>query len=558
MKKYLVLLITLLTFILPTVAFAEVNPVAQPTLVMKTSTTIANDAGNPVVINSTNSLLLDLGTILDGNTVTNSVKVFKINTKGLETEVPVNCTLDKVNPSLLQIKTKDSVPFTQVEEFKILVNPTLKSSKGFSLSNTIEYFAVNYSFTLAKEGIAQLDSKRELVVCISDIHLGIDDRYAEIRKNRENLKSFLEQIRYSPNVKELVIAGDLFDEWFIPAQLDTFNGKTQLDFIKLIAKNNKTIIDAFNNIITDKKIKVTYVPGNHDLLFTASDVQSVLPGISQARDVQGLGSYSPENFPKAVIEHGHRYNFFCAPDPISNAKIAPGSILPAGYFFTRIATASVIEGHPKAGGIISEVTPNTLGANQELAYSYWQQWKGLMSGLPVKESFDEKFITTNIDGFKNNYSINEIMPYQTMKNGAINMNLFKVSQESWEERQTLNKVSVKISAKSAITNAAFASDSDEMSNLQYFSNPKSDKRIVVFGHTHEARILSYNTVNNQKAIYANSGTWIDKNTYPTMTFVVLIPQKTKDSMPSFVNLYQYSSEGVSTKLDAQALTKLNN
>ncbi|MBU3146264.1 metallophosphoesterase [Clostridium sp. CF012] len=558
MKKYLVLLITLLTFILPTVAFAEVNPVVQPTLVMKTSTTLANNADNPVVVSSTNSLLLDFGTILDGNTVTNAVKVFKVSTKGLETEVPVNSVIDKINPSILQIKTKDSVPFTQGEEFKIVVSPELKSSKGLSLSNNIEYFAVNYSFTLAKEGIAQLDSKRELVVCISDIHLGIDDKYAEIKKNREDLKKFLEQIRYSPNVKELVIAGDLFDEWFIPAQLDTFNGKTQLDFIKLIAKNNKTIIDAFNNIITDKKIKVTYVPGNHDLLFTASDVQSVLPGISQARDVQGLGAYSPENFPKAVIEHGHRYNFFCAPDPISNAKIAPGSILPPGYFFTRIATTSVIEGHPKAGGIMPEVTPNNIGVSQDLAYSYWQQWKGLMTALPAKESFDEKFITTNIDGFKEDYSINEIMPYQTMKNGAINVNLFKGSQDSWEARQTLNKVPIKTSVKNAITNGGLASDSDEMSNIQYFSNPNSDKRIVVFGHTHEARILSYNTVNNQKAIYANSGTWIDKNTYPTMTFVVLIPQKTKYSMPSFVNLYQYSSEGVSTKLDAQALTKLNN
>ncbi|MCB2298602.1 metallophosphoesterase [Clostridium tagluense] len=556
MKKYLILLIILLTIILPTVAFAEVSPAVQPTLLMKTSTSLSNNSGNPVVVSSTNSLLLDLGTILDGNTVTNSVKVFKINTKSIETEIPVNCVIDKINPSLVQVKTKDSVPFMQGEEYKVVVDPTLKTSKGLSLSNNIEYFAVNYSFTLEKEGIAQLDSKRELVVCISDIHLGIDDRYAEIKKNRDSLKNFLEKIRYSPNVKELVIAGDLFDEWFIPAELDTFNGKTQLDFVKSIAKNNKIVIDALNNIITDKKIKVTYVPGNHDLLVTASDVESVLPGISQSRDVQGLGSYSPENFPKAIIEHGHRYNFFCAPDPISNAKIAPGSILPSGYFFTRIATTSVIEGQPKAGGIMPEVTPNKLGVSQELAYNYWQQWKMLMTNFQVKESFDEKLITTNIDGFKNNYSINEIMPYQTIKNGVINMNLFKGSQDSWEERQSLNKVAVKTSAKEAITNAE-ATGLDEMSNLQYFSNPESNKRIVVFGHSHEARILSYTTVNNQKAIYANTGTWVDKNTYPTMTFVVLTPQKTKDSIPSFVNLYQYSSEGVSTKLDVQALTKLN-
>jgi len=54
------------------------------------------------------------------------------------------------------------------------------------------------------------------VVCISDIHLGANDTYSEITKNREPLVSFLNQVRASPNVKELVIAGDLIDEWFIP------------------------------------------------------------------------------------------------------------------------------------------------------------------------------------------------------------------------------------------------------------------------------------------------------------------------------------------------------
>jgi hypothetical protein len=32
----------------------------------------------------------------------------------------------------------------------------------------------------------------------------------------------------------------------------------------------------------------------------------------------GLGTYSPVGYPQIAIEHGHRYNFFCAPDPISN------------------------------------------------------------------------------------------------------------------------------------------------------------------------------------------------------------------------------------------------
>ena len=76
-------------------------------------------------------------------------------------------------------------------------------------------------------------------------------------------------------------------------KLDTFNGKTQLDFIKSVAFNNKPVIDAFNSIIKDGNVKVTYVPGNHDLLINSEDIQSIMPGISEARDVKGLGAYVP-------------------------------------------------------------------------------------------------------------------------------------------------------------------------------------------------------------------------------------------------------------------------
>jgi hypothetical protein len=64
---------------------------------------------------------------------------------------------------------------------------------------------------------------------------------------------------------------------------------------------------------------VTYVPGNHDLTITADNIDLILPGIHQAHDPQlGLGTYTPADLPQLAIEHGHRYNFFCSPDMISN------------------------------------------------------------------------------------------------------------------------------------------------------------------------------------------------------------------------------------------------
>jgi len=48
--------------------------------------------------------------------------------------------------------------------------------------------------------------ERNMIVVISDIHLGADLSYAEITTNLKALESFLEKVSIAPNVKELVIA----------------------------------------------------------------------------------------------------------------------------------------------------------------------------------------------------------------------------------------------------------------------------------------------------------------------------------------------------------------
>lgn len=180
---------------------------------------------------------------------------------------------------------------------------------------------------------------RNLIVVISDMHLGTNLAYVEINQNLKPLEYFLNRIKTSKNVKELVIAGDLLDEWFVPTDVDTYEGEDQADFVQRIAAVNKEVIDVLNSIIQEGIVLVTYVPGNHDLTITAKNVDLILPGINQARDKNlGLGTYSPTGYPQIAIEHGHRYNYFCAPDPFSNQNVAPGTIMPPGYFFTRIAT----------------------------------------------------------------------------------------------------------------------------------------------------------------------------------------------------------------------------
>ena len=524
-------------------------------LSMKTDIPFSDKIGDPSIIDSKGSLNLVFNEDLDMDTVSDGIKLYKIT--GDNTELEEDIVVDKIGNSLkaINISRSDSSKFTEGDEYKLSVN-NIRSLGGASLKEEFKsYFAVNYSFNLDSDGISELDDKRSLVVCISDIHLGANDSYSEITRNRDALVNFLNHVRVSPNVKELVIAGDLIDEWFIPMKLETFSGKTQRDFVKSVAFNNKPVIDAFNNIVKDNKVKVTYVPGNHDILIDSDDMGSIMPGVFQSRDVRGLGSYTPDNIPEVVIEHGHRYNFYCAPD-LSNRSIThTDTILPPGYFFTRMATSSVMQGRPKRDEDLPVVNKNELGVVQYNYFLYWNVWKGLITDFPVTEALDDRIINTNIDGFKDSYAINDFLPYQESGDDTIKVNLFDGIIESWDERQDLNLVPVNIPIEDAVLKGAFASFLDDQSSIQFFDNPVSDKRIVIFGHSHEARVIVSLNEKQEKNIYVNSGTWIDKNKC-TMTFVVIIPQKSDDSAPSYVNLYQYSPSGDIKMLESQAITNL--
>ena len=409
------------------------NPVVIP---------MSNNRDNPVCIDPTDTLTINLGS---ETTNIKSVNLYKLVDGEEDEAVPDfrsdSYTFDE-NDWTITIKTK----LEEGEEYKVEVHYKHK------IKPFIGHFAVNYSFDL-ENGIAALNSDRKLVVCISDIHLGMDDTYAECKENRTHLENFLTKIKLNHNIEELVIAGDFIDEWFIPATVDTFAGKTQKEFVQTVVDNNLAIFTAINAIadeLSEAKLPVftvTYVPGNHDLLITSDEINDVLPKVKQIKETQGLGSYSPKRFPEAIIEHGHRYNFFCAPDPLSNFQIAPKSILPPGYFFTRIAVESIRQGkqnevqtHP-----IEHHIDLTYGTeSQYLCSLYAQLWESLIKGFPLSQKLNDEFIVTNIDGFKKSYSIQDILPCRK-ENGELDMTLYSGILDTWKYRQIMNKVNVLIS-----------------------------------------------------------------------------------------------------------------
>lgn len=398
-------------------------------------------------------------------------------------------------------------------------------------------------------GCASRASKRSEIVVISDIHMGVDPSYAEINKNKDSLVAFLQEIRQSKTTAQLIINGDLIDQWYLP--MDYVMPDSIGKFHDLIVQNNQAIFDQINAIISDEKIKVTYIPGNHDINFDEGETKRLFPGINQARDTKGLGTYlTGDN--DIAIEHGHRYNIFVSPDPLSNRDKVNDqeAILPCGYFFTRIASSSGIEGKPQTDKVFKKLTLASDDQTQAAYYSLFKVWEKLMTTFPVSERFDDQVIKTNIDAYAGTYAINDLIPDQDAK-GQIAVDLYDGMVENWPERQALNQVKAPVSVQEAILGAAATDYNDLQATTQYFDIDPTIK-LVVFGHTHEARILKMTNGQGEDVLYANSGTWVDKwYDFPTRTYLVIKPTDEKVN----VTLYHYQEDKTSKVLSQETISR---
>lgn len=380
------------------------------------------------------------------------------------------------------------------------------------------------------------------IVVISDLHLGVDDSYSETVQNKQLLVDFLHHVGVTEDIAEVVIAGDFFDEWFQP-----FTAAPHADsasFYREVAQNNATVVNAFADLITVYGKTVTYVPGNHDITLDGDTMASILPGIHQARDADGLGAYRTGSRNEIVIEHGHRYSAFVAPDNLSNSALSNGqSILPPGYFFTRIGASYVMEGRPADQKTYPTVTaPDQSNVSQYGAYLYYQMWLWTLTTYPVNESLDAKVMDAGFSGFTEVFSIQDALP-TLGADGKLSAKLFAHLQDNWEAIQTNNHVAVHVSFNDMIMQSAESSYVDAQAVRQYFDVDPSVE-VVVFGHTHSPRRQEIAA----NKIYANAGSWIDRNTVgETGTFVLIGLGEETDT----VDVYQYQTDGSITPLSGQ-------
>lgn len=101
---------------------------------------------------------------------------------------------------------------------------------------------------------AAAEAKKDKVVIVSDIHLGIVDKYSENLKNRAVFIEFLRRLENTADVGELVIAGDFLDEWYLPLTYLPYSDSGE--FYRQVVKNNQPLFDELNALIA-KGIKLS-------------------------------------------------------------------------------------------------------------------------------------------------------------------------------------------------------------------------------------------------------------------------------------------------------------
>lgn len=421
---------------------------------------------------------------------------------------------------------------------KMILSFMLACSIIVSLALLATGCTVKTSTPEAAKPLWEAGDERNKIVVISDLHLGIDDRYSETVKNRPLLIDFLKRLQNTKDVRELVIAGDFLDEWYLPVYYPSYSDSTK--FYQDCIINNQSVIDELKNVISSG-IKLVYVIGNHDMMLESNVLDEAIPGIVQTRDPEGLGVYYTGDRNEIVIEHGNRYDVFSAPDTVTNAELCgnDNTILPAGYFYARYAATWVLEGYPKVAKELPVVAnvPDQTDTDQYGAYIYYSLLRNISERITPNESLDKKIFDMHIAGFDDAYTYLDFFPAEQADGTISAPVLYQNIQRTWDARQKLNNVKVQNTFIEAVSGTLSWNYFFEQAKSQYINNPNETVDIVVFGHTHVPALLNI----GDGTYYINTGTWIDNNTnYPdaARTFTVITADE-KDT----VTLYSFAEDG---------------
>jgi UDP-2,3-diacylglucosamine pyrophosphatase LpxH len=340
-------------------------------------------------------------------------------------------------------------------------------------------------------------------IFISDIHMGdarsmsAPNPYVWFKDNIALLARFLDDQLTAPDVKEVVILGDLFDEWVIPVEYDPI---TSFDAICSNA-DNKPVIDKLKALAApDSGIKLAYVPGNHDMAMDVAGISATkqfleaqFPGIRFFCD--NLRPWGVFSVATIAAEHGNRYCLFNAPD----MRTRPGDFLPLGYFISRMVAHKVLTAGQ--GQDPFAIFIKFLKEFQDRPEFIKDMFISIANDAGLKPRDSIKL--TGVPGYTDKMTVNKV---GTLFSGLIS---------TWgQEPGNINVPSAIMGDLGSLYYAAAST---------YF-HIGSHINVVIFGHTHgpvltrshyQTGTMTHNGGDSPntpcRTIYANAGTWVDKS-----------------------------------------------
>ena len=507
------------------------------------------------VRHSDKELLLEFTHQLDPNSISEKI-VLRDNSGSLEANYTLEMYKADKKEKTVWLKFNDEFRLKESTKYYIDLKRGLRyvrltTKRGRKVYGRVGRMKTFHFVTTSQSPLSVNGSgDRAKLVIVSDIHIGgpraTAKDYNWFADNVTEFLKFLESVSSSPQVKELIINGDLFDEWIMPMDVKPFEAPitNNTEFFQSVANapTMKPIIDKLNEIADTGDIKVVYIPGNHDMLMTESAMKAIFSnaiwrGHTDTNNIpKGSGYYSPVD--GISIEHGHNYDFFNAPDSLTQS----GSLLPPGYFVSRMFATNMVAP--------PEIEENLLFSSGNIFF--YAAWEIVLSKIFGTIEPDVPSIITGIDGYTKSYTYNEARDLYYDADIA----------GKWKDRQELNGVYSPESEAAALlagTGVFIWGDLEFAARAQYFIPERA--KIVIFGHTHMAMVRAYNNYNNEilsapesrfrirkqlgptKKIYANTGTWVNKSLvskgFSTRSFIV-INTNTTDSKLMTVSLYQYN------------------
>jgi UDP-2,3-diacylglucosamine pyrophosphatase LpxH len=319
-------------------------------------------------------------------------------------------------------------------------------------------------------------------IYVADIHMnaGKSERLAKgkhpyewlSRKEADRFAAFLRYLNNPDEVWEVVIIGDLMDDWVYPVDVVP----PPLRTIARASINTK-IVGALKDLSSENsKISVVYLPGNHDMGVTKDLVDECF---GKRIKFGGLTLHgSAYRTSRLRAEHGSAHAMFNAPDPINGSVTR----LPLGYFISRVvATKAHNTGDPKrhywsyADDLLEMLGPERLGP---CIFEAVLEEAGLGETQEIR--------------MPRNYGWGDVVTAGQVKQR------YAALYDQWVERHGRGLAFTAIMAEIGLLGRV----ADGLCK-------RSDTNIVVFGHSHDWT-LDKDAWFVSDRIYANCGTWCDE------------------------------------------------